>query len=1031
MLGGSRRIGWIPAVFLAFCSLAFAAEHHGLVKFGGLPVPGATVTATQADKRFTAVTDQQGAYSFPDLPDGVWNIRVEMLCFAPMEKEVAVTAQAPAPEWELKLLPLDQMGAVAPPPSPTPAVTAAQAIAAPAQPAPAASKKAKPSKTGPQPGNTPSGFQRADLNASADAAKLAPDSIPAGPNETSPAPSDGFLINGSVNNGASTPFAQSAAFGNNRFRRSLYNGSLGLNFADSALNARPFSLTGQDTPQAPYTQTTGLLALAGPLNIPHAMPRGPNMTLNYQWTRNRNDSTSTNRVPTAAERGGDFSQSLNALGGPVVATDPATGAPFPNDAVPSNRFSPQARVLLGLYPAANLAGQARYNYQIPLVGSIHTDSLQLRGNKTIKMKNSISGQFAMQSVRSDSTSVLGFLDDTRSLGYTASMSWSRRVTTRSFATLGVQYSRQASRVTPYFANRWNISGMAGIAGNNQDPVNWGPPALNFGSGIAPLSDAENSFTRNQTAGVTGSLYWSHGSHNLTSGADFRRQQFNLLSQQDPRGTFTFTGAAAGSDFAGFLLGIPDASSIAFGNADKYLRAGSYDGYFTDDWRWRSNLTVNAGMRWEYSSPVTERYGRLVNLDVAPGFAAIAPVIADNPVGPLTGLRYPDSLVHPDRHAFQPRIGISWRPLPASSVVVRAGYGIYYDTSIYMSIALRMMQQSPLSTSLSVQNTAANPLTLANGFSAPPNVTTNTFAVDPNFRVGYAQNWQVSIQRDLPGSLVGSATYLGVKGTRSQQQFLPNTYPTGAPDPCPLCPSGYYYLTSNGNSTRQSGQFQLRRRLHSGVTAQVSYTYSKAIDDAALGGQGSVIAQNWLNLGAERGLSSFDQRHLVSASAQYTSGMGLRGGTLMSGWRGGLFKDWTVLTQLTAGSGLPLTPIYQSVVRGTGVTGSIRPDYTGAALYAAPAGLFLNPAAIAAPGVGQWGNAGRDSITGPGQFSLGASLARTFRISERVSADFRVDSTNTLNHVTYGSYMTTLNSQFGLPSGANGMRKLQTTLRVRF
>jgi hypothetical protein len=139
----------------------------------------------------------------------------------------------------------------------------------------------------------------------------------------------------------------------------------------------------------------------------------------------------------------------------------------------------------------------------------------------------------------------------------------------------------------------------------------------------------------------------------------------------------------------------------------------------------------------------------------------------------------------------------------------------------------------------------------------------------------------------------------------------------------------------------------------------------------------------------------------------------------------------VLTQLTAGSGLPLTPVYQSVVSGTGVTGSIRPNYTGAPLYAAPTGLFLNPAAIAAPGLGQWGNAGRDSITGPGQFSLGASLARTFRISERVSANFRVDSTNTLNHVTYAGYMTTLNSQFGLPSGADGMRKLQTTLRVRF
>jgi hypothetical protein len=111
----------------------------------------------------------------------------------------------------------------------------------------------------------------------------------------------------------------------------------------------------------------------------------------------------------------------------------------------------------------------------------------------------------------------------------------------------------------------------------------------------------------------------------------------------------------------------------------------------------------------------------------------------------------------------------------------------------------------------VQNTAANPLTLANGFNASPNITTDSFALDPNFRMGYSQNWQVSVQRDLPGSLVATATYLGIKGTRGMQEFLPNTYPAGAVNPCAACPTGFIYLTSNGNSTRESGQLQLRRR----------------------------------------------------------------------------------------------------------------------------------------------------------------------------------------------------------------------------
>ena len=86
----------------------------------------------------------------------------------------------------------------------------------------------------------------------------------------------------------------------------------------------------------------------------------------------------------------------------------------------------------------------------------------------------------------------------------------------------------------------------------------------------------------------------------------------------------------GADFADFLLGIPDTSSIAFGNADKYFRESVYDAYITDDWRVNPQFTLNAGIRWEYGAPITELYGRLVNLDIAPGFSAAAPVVANRP-----------------------------------------------------------------------------------------------------------------------------------------------------------------------------------------------------------------------------------------------------------------------------------------------------------------------------------------------------------------------------------------------------------------
>ncbi len=200
-----------------------------------------------------------------------------------------------------------------------------------------------------------------------------------------------------------------------------------------------------------------------------------------------------------------------------------------------------------------------------------------------------------------------------------------------------------------------------------------------------------------------------------------------------------------------------------------------------------------------------------------------------------------------------------------------------------------------------------------------------------------------------------------------------------------------------------------------------------------GGIGGLIAQNWLDLSAERGLSTFDQRHLLNFTTQYSSGVGVAGGTLLAGWRGVLVKDWTVTTSLNVGSGLPLSPsCSRCLLTGSAVSGPVRPEYTGLDLYASAPGMYLNPFAYATPLPGQWGNAGRDSITGPGQFGLNASMARTFRVSDRYNADLRFDSNNVLNHVVFGAWNTQYgNTQFGFPVNPNGMRTVKVTLRLRF
>lgn len=995
-------------ILLAASSAAVASEYQGVVSFGGLPVPGATVTVTQGSKKLVTVTDMQGFYSFPVLADGSATIQIRMTGFSPIEQAVAIAPHSGVAKWDLKLLSLDLIRSTL-----KPVVSADINVA---------QVRSEPKKTGNAPQQN--------------------DQAPPPSDETAKRAVDGLLINGSVNNAATSRFSLGPRFGNTTSGMALYNFNLLLRLNNSALDAKSYSLTGIDTPKPETSQITGGFEMEGPLQIPHLLHHGPNIFVGYQRIRNSVAVTTPGLVPTAAERSGDFSQAVNADGQPVQLYNPATGQPYPNNQIP---ISPRGQALLNLYPLPNFAGNSQYNYQIPLITDTHEDALISNASKTIGNRNQLTGTFSTTSTRESNTNLFGFVDATNGLGMSTKINWAHTINAHLRMNLGYQFSRKSNRITPYWENRENISGQAGITGNNQDATNWGPPTLAFTGALASLTDAQSSFIRNATNGVSLGVNWNHRSHNIKGGFDFRRQQFNYLSQANPRGTFTFTGAATagsvvngGSDVADFLLGIPDASTIAFGNADKYLRQSVSDAYLADDWRATPQLTINVGVRWEYGAPVTEIKDRLVNLDVAPGFSAIAPVLATDPKGPLTGQSYPDSLMRADRSGVEPKIGISWRPIPASSMVVSAGYGVNYDTSVYQGIAIQMAQQAPLAKSLTVQNSAACPLTLASGFNTCPETTPQTFGVDPNYRVGYVHTWDLRIQRDLPGSLQMVATYLGIKGTRGVQEFLPNTNPAGAVNPCPSCPSGFEYLTSSGNSTRESGLLQLRRRLRSGFTASVLYTYSKSIDDdSALGGQGAAtqstatIAQDWRNLRGERGLSTFDQRHVVKAQVQYTTGMGMGGGTLMTGWRGRLYKEWTVQTEINAGTGLPQTPLDSSVVV-AGYSAFVRPDVTGASLYDAPAGRFLNPAAFTAPQAGQWGNARRDSITGPSQFSLDASMTRTFRLESKVNLDFQIAATNALNHVTYSSWIPNINStQFGLPAAANSMRSVQAVLRLRF
>ena len=993
------RLAAIVVIALVAGRLAAAEEneHAGQVTFGGLPVPGAAITATRAARQVSTVSDADGFYRLAGLAAGVWAVRIEMLGFIPIAEEISIPADHPARVWVMQLEPVGRVLERA----------RSLSVLRPVQPAGGSAVPIDADPFGGEP-----------------------------PDETGIGAAQGFLINGSVNNAAVSPFAQSRAFGNNRpGGRSLYTGSGGLRLGSSALDARPFSFAGRPSPKPSYTDVEILGTIGGPLRIPGVLRNGPIFFAGYQRRLDNRATTRSALVPTLAERSGDFSAGRGRAGQPASIVDPATGGPFAGSTIPADRISPQAASLLALYPLPNLEAGGRFNYQAPTLEVMTRDSVQSRLTQRVDNRNTLFSTVAYERTATETTGLFGFTDRGGETKLDAAANWAHRLTPWFSVRMRYELARETGRTVPHFSERTNVAGEAGIRGGDQSPRNWGPPALVFSSGLAGLGGVQYGTYRGLTHKWSAETFWYRSRHNLTIGGGVRRLREEVFGQQDARGTFAFTGAATGSDLADFLLGLPQTGSIAFGNADKSFGAPAYEAYLNDDWRVTPAFTLNLGVRWEHEAPFTERLGRLVNLDIAEGFAAAAPVLAGDPIGPLTGRRFPASLVAPDRSGLQPRLGLAWRPVPGSSLVVRAGYGIYRNTDVYRALALLLAQQPPLSTAFSVANTPATPLTLADGLATAASAASNTFAVDPAFRVGFVQNWQLSAQRDLPGSLTVIATYLGAKGSRLMQAFLPNTYPDGALNPCPACPAGFVYLTSSGSSSRHAGQLQLRRRLRNGLTATAQYTLAKADDDAsAFDGSmltGAAIVQDWLNPAAERGPSSFDQRHQFTLQFEFTTGVGTAGGGLLDGLTGAFVRNWIFTAQLTAGSGLPQNPVYLSAVTGTGFTGTVRPDRVSGA-GAIPADLYADPAGFAAPPAGRWGNAGRNSIVGPAQFELNAGLGRAFPWGDRLEVDWRIEAVNVLNRVTWAGINTIVGSpQFGLPDRTIAMRKLQASVRVRF
>jgi hypothetical protein len=850
------------------------------------------------------------------------------------------------------------------------------------------------------------------------------------------------------NNNRRGPYnGQYASFGNRRRSQPTYTGSVFMRLQNSALNAAPYSLNGRDEPKPSYANGSFGLNVGGPLNIPKILhyPRA-SFYLTYQGTLSRNPYSQQSSVPTLAERSGDFSQTM-VNNAPVIVFDPTTHVPFPNDVIPATRFAPASAGLLPYFPLPTYTGLVE-NYAIVTSTPNNNNNVGLRLNMPISNKDRLNFNVQFQNRDSKTEQLFGFEDSSSGYGISASAGWSHSFAPRFNNSANFTFSRNTNQTNPYFADAENIEGNLGITGTLQNPLNYGPPNLSF-TNLGSLADSAPALTHNQTTNFTDTLtYVVRRRHNLGIGFLYRRTDVDSLNYQNARGSFTFSGlltsqlnaqgeplSGTGFDFADFLLGLPQSSSLQYGDGGYDLRSWATGWYARDDWRPSRGLSINLGIRYEYFAPYTELNGHLADLLVYPGFTGVSVVTPG-----ATGL--PSSLIKPDLHAFSPRLGIAWRPSAKASTVIRGGYSIFYSPSAYSQLGTYLATQPPYSTSLSLTSAQA-PLTLQNGFPTIPSQTIpNTFAVDPNFKLAYAQTWSFAIQNSLPHGFLVELEYIGTKGTdlpvaEQPNRPLPGTSLLDTQEQLQIpYATSFTYETSQANSTFNAGQVRFTRRFARGVSWVMLYTRSKSIDDASsFSGPGGTVVQFIDNLNLERGLSSFDQRNNLQTTFLLSSPVGVHGLLRNGGWATKTLAGWTVSGTFTAASGTPLTALIAgnlSNTAGLAGSGSTRAEATGLPIYGGSYPYF-NLAAFTTPPPGEFGDAGRDTISGPFRVSFNAALNRAFRFGDtRRQLQLRLSATNALNHVAITSFGTTVNAEtYGLPTAATATRTVQLLLRFNF
>jgi hypothetical protein len=800
-----------------------------------------------------------------------------------------------------------------------------------------------------------------------------------------------------------------------------YHGELFEFLRNNALDARNFFNTVAQGPQAPFKRNEFGADFGGPI-----VKNKIFFFLAYESIRQHQSLTVTSTVPSQNDRA----------------------------AVPSSERAVQS--LLPLIPAANFqqTPDTKTGHDLPgqpntftgFTGGALANVTINQGSADVDVeltqKDRLHGYYVVQKdLRQEPTAggailanIPGF-GDTRS-GFRQLMTVSEDHTLGSSLanTVRLGFNRIHLTFLPnglFDPAKFNITLPAGV------PTASGLPFFNVAGTLGFGGPTGEPQGRGDTTGVLNdTLSWLKGPHTFAFGGEIRRAYNNNIAENV--GSFTYT------TLANFLADKANVFTTQLGAGNDKILQPSYDAFIQDSFRWKPNFTFNVGLRYAWNSSPSESAGHFTNFDPATGTLISSP-----------------QPYQTNNKNFQPRIGFAWDPFKSGKTSVRAAYAILTQdptTNIVTGLSSNPLFALPISAA-----SAANNITLENPSAAVVGTSLGPFAINPNFKNAYAQDWNLTIQQQITPSLGLEVAYVGVKGTHLQlnqninQPFVTNgiygstrpfpTLPLTSPvipaqcaPPNPACKiSNFNQINSVGNSNYNAVWAKADKHFSHGLQFLASYTYAKALDYNSLSTAESLVIQNAYNPRGDYGPSEYDVRHRFVLSGFYE--LPFKTNRLVSGWQFGVVQQ--------AQTGSPLNPTL-AIGPGVGISLTVRPDLNGTVQTTGdPAQWFANKAVFVSPCVAPVppatlltchpGTLGRDAISGPGFLNTDFSVTKNTKITEKFNLQFRSEMFDVFNHPNFGNpVLNVASGSFGriqstrFPTGDFGSaRQIQFALKLLF